>query len=234
MYPDLSIPGYNVISNVNVVERGTAIALRDHLKFSHVESSLDSRLICLRLESNATLCNVYAPSGSQRRAEREEFFEQSLPFYVRNACDNVILVGDFNCVLESKDVTGARNFSLSLRNAGNNMGLCDSWEALRGYAVEFSYVTSGSGSRKDRCYVSSSLKTQLRATSMHVFPFLFGPQGSHRSSLPTNRAESYAQQRLLATETTRAIRTKSGGVQMQVELLDQTAKKLRLVDAVVG
>ena len=52
---DLSIPGYNVISNVNVVERGTAIALRDHLKFSHVERSLDSRLICLRLESNATL-----------------------------------------------------------------------------------------------------------------------------------------------------------------------------------
>ena len=58
--------------------------------------------------------------------------------------DHVILAGDFNCVLESKDVTGAKNFSLSLRNAVNNMGLCDSWEALRGNEMEYSYVTSGS------------------------------------------------------------------------------------------
>ena len=74
-------------------------------------------------------------------------------------------------MLESKDVTGAINFSLSLRNAVNNMGLCDSWEALRGYAVEFSYVTSGSGSRIDRCYVSSSLKTKLKVSGMHVLSF---------------------------------------------------------------
>ena len=125
---DLSLPGYNVICNVDVTGRGTAIALRQHLKFSHVERSLDSRLICVRLENNATLCNVYAPSGSQRRAEREDFFGRTLPFYLRNACNHVILAGDFNCVLQPKDVTGARNFSLSLQNAVSNMGMCDSWE----------------------------------------------------------------------------------------------------------
>ena len=184
-HTDLALPGYNVLSNVDASRRGTTIALRDHLKFSHVERSLDSRLICIRLENIATLCNVYAPSGSQRRAEREEFFNRTVAFYLRNACPHVIFAGDFNCVLKSKDVTGGGNFSLAQQKAVNSMGMSDSWEALRGNSVEFSYITSGSGSRIDRCYVSSSLVTQLRTTDMHVLSFSDHKALTVRLCLPT-------------------------------------------------
>ena len=33
----LVLPGYNVICNVDHSRRGTAIALKEHIKFSHVE-----------------------------------------------------------------------------------------------------------------------------------------------------------------------------------------------------
>ena len=117
-----------MLSNVNVDKRGTAIALREHLKYSHVERRLYSRIICLRLENATTLCNVYAPSGSQCWSEREEFFNRTLAYYLRNACQHVVLAGDFNCVLNQKDATGERNISLALRNAVNGMEMCDSWE----------------------------------------------------------------------------------------------------------
>ena len=69
----LSFPGFNVVCNVDHSRRGTAIALRDHIVFSHVERSLDGRLIALRVQ-NTTLCNIYAPSGTALRAERERDF----------------------------------------------------------------------------------------------------------------------------------------------------------------
>lgn len=71
----LALPGYNVICNIDHSRRGTAIALKEHIKYSHIEKSLDGRLLALRVH-NTTLCTVYAPSGSALRAERERFFYQ--------------------------------------------------------------------------------------------------------------------------------------------------------------
>lgn len=86
----LTLQGFNVIANVDHTRRGTAIALRDHIRFSHVEKSLDGRLVAVRVQ-NVTLCCVYAPSGTE----------------------HVILAGDFNCVLRQTDSTG-HNMSPSL------------------------------------------------------------------------------------------------------------------------
>lgn len=55
----LNLPGYNVVCNVDQARRGTAIALKEHIKFSHIEKSLDGRLLALRVH-NTTFCNVYA------------------------------------------------------------------------------------------------------------------------------------------------------------------------------
>lgn len=45
----LHLPGYNTICNVDQAKRGTAIALKNHIHFSHVQRSLDGRLITLRI-----------------------------------------------------------------------------------------------------------------------------------------------------------------------------------------
>ena len=55
----LSIPGYNVITNVDQARRGTAIAMKQYIRFSNIEKSLDSRLVAVRVGST-TLINIYA------------------------------------------------------------------------------------------------------------------------------------------------------------------------------
>lgn len=80
----LLLPGYHVVCNVDHTRRGTAIALKEHVNFSNVEKSLDGRLIALRVQ-NTTLCNIYAPSGTAFRAERERFYYTRIlsPAFVR-------------------------------------------------------------------------------------------------------------------------------------------------------
>lgn len=67
----LSLPGFNVIANVDQT-RGAAIALKDHIQFSHFGRSVDGRLVAVRVQ-NTTLCCVYVPSGTVYRTQRDFF-----------------------------------------------------------------------------------------------------------------------------------------------------------------
>ena len=120
----LTIPGFKV----DQARRGTEIALKDHIVYTHVDKSLDGRLIALRIQ-NTTLCNVYAPSGTAFRAEREQFFNASLAYYLRANTDHTILAGDFNCVLQPCDSTSS-NASAALQAAVRQIQLHDVWLTL--------------------------------------------------------------------------------------------------------
>lgn len=165
----LALPGYNVVCNVDHARRGTAIALKQHIKFSHVEKSLDGRLLALRVQ-NTTLCNVYAPSGSVFRAERERFYNNTVAYYLRHRTDHVILGGDFNCVIRQCDATGS-NSSPALQSTVTQLRLYDAWLQLRSRETGYTYITHNSSSRLDRLYVSSGLRQQLRTTAVHVVCF---------------------------------------------------------------
>ena len=45
------------------------------------------------------LANVYAPPGTAKRQERERFYNSELPYLLRASPSNMIVGGDFNCVL---------------------------------------------------------------------------------------------------------------------------------------
>lgn len=165
----ISLAGYNVICNVDHMRRGTAIALKEHIKYSHVEKSLDGRLVALRVH-NTTLCNVYAPSGTVHRAERERFFNNTIAYYLRHRTDHVILGGDFNCVIRQCDTTG-NNSSPALQATVQQLRLHDVWPLLRSRESGFTYITHNASSRLDRLYVSAGLRGQLRTTAVHVCCF---------------------------------------------------------------
>ncbi|XP_058456401.1 uncharacterized protein LOC131433815 [Malaya genurostris] len=165
----LSLPGYNVICNVDHAKRGTAIALKEHIQFSNVEKSLDSRLTSLRI-NNTTLCNIYAPSGTAMRAERERFYNNTLAYYLRHPTEHVILAGDFNCVLRQCDATGS-NTSPALQATIQQMQLHDVWVKLCPQVPGYTYVTHNSSSRLDRFYISPSLLNHLRNANTHVCSF---------------------------------------------------------------
>ena len=165
----LSLPGFVVVANVDHARRGTAIALKPHIQYSNVEKSLDGRLIALRVQ-NVTIVNVYAHSGSALRAAREDFFNGTLAYYLRNRTEHVILVGDFNCVLRPCDSTSP-NTSPSLRTAVQQLQLLDVWEKLCPRDAGFTFVSRNARSRLDRIYVSTELRDHLRAAHTHVVCF---------------------------------------------------------------
>lgn len=147
----LQLPGYTVISNVDHTRRGTAIALKEHMHFSNVEKSLDGRLIALQVQ-NTTLCNVYAPSGTALRSERERFFSNTLAYYLRHQTEHTLIAGDFNCVLRQCDATGY-NSSPALHSAVQQLQLLDVWQNVHPNTPGHMYITQNSSSRLDRMYV---------------------------------------------------------------------------------
>ncbi|KAL9704610.1 hypothetical protein quinque_008128 [Culex quinquefasciatus] len=174
----LTIPGFNVICNVDHARRGTAIALKDHIVYTHVEKSLDGRLIALRVQ-NTTLCNVYAPSGTALRTERERFFNGTLAYYLRHNTDHIVLAGDFNCVLRPCDSTSS-NPSAALQTAVQQIRLHDVWLKLHPNTHAPTYVVHNAESRLDRVYVSAGLCDQLRTAATHSFTIL--AHGHHTKS----------------------------------------------------
>lgn len=165
----LSLPGYNVIFNIDHARRGTAIALRDYITFSHVERSLDGRLIAVRVQ-NTTLVCIYAHSGPSMRAERERFFNHTLAYYLRHDTPHTVLAGDFNCVLRQCDASG-RNDSPALRTTVQQLQLSDAWIKLNSRVPGHTYLSVNSTARLDRYYVSSNLCSQLRSIGTHVCSF---------------------------------------------------------------
>lgn len=178
----LTLPGYNVIANVDHTRRGTAIALKEHIQFSHVEKSLDSRLVAVRVQ-DTTLCCVYAPSGTALRAHRERFFNNTIAYYLRHQTEHIILAGDFNCVLRQCDSTG-HNMSPSLQATIQQLQLHDVWLKLRSRDAGRTYITAQSSSRLDRIYVSGGLCEQLRAVHTHACSFSDHMAVSLRVCLP--------------------------------------------------
>lgn len=166
----LEIPGFTIIFNVDIHQRGTAIATKDLYKIDNVEKSLDSRIISVRI-SGVTFINIYAPSGALQRGAREDFFNTSVAFYLQHATSQIVLGGDFNSVISAKDATGSSNISPMCKRLMNAAHLSDSWEDLHGNAVQFSFVRSNTASRLDRILITNSLKNGLRTANFAVTSF---------------------------------------------------------------
>lgn len=168
---NLTIPGFEVLTNVDDSKRGTAIAIKANIPLSNVQRSLDSRIITVKLGTSTTVCNIYAPSGTQNVSSRENLFKNSLPFYLQNSTEHLVWGGDFNSVIRNEDSTGTSNFSISFKTLVGNLDLHDTWSSLNRNQSAFSFVRSNAASRLDRIYVSSSLVSHLRVSEYLVTSF---------------------------------------------------------------
>ena len=99
---EAQLHGYSAVVNIdhdNLATPGTAMVWRSHLPVEDVASVVPCRLQIATIGSYR-LMNIYAPSGSNRKSEREEFYGH----YVFNALQldtdkPLICGGDFNAIL---------------------------------------------------------------------------------------------------------------------------------------
>ena len=117
-----NLHGYTTYYNIGTTMRGTAIVTRDEIQLANMWSS-NSRKIPRGVD-NKYLC----PCGTARRQEREQFYNSELAYLLRDAPENIILCGDFNCILKKTNSTGTYYYSQALVELVRGFKLQDSWQ----------------------------------------------------------------------------------------------------------
>ena len=122
---------------------------------------------------NLIIANVYAPSGSAGKGEREQLFKGALARTLRSSRGEggrIMVMGDWNCVTKEVDVE--RNFevkrSAALTNLETTFNLVDAYRCLhpQSSAADYTfYRPSVSRSRLDRAYLSHTVRPDLVSTS---------------------------------------------------------------------
>ena len=146
---------------------GLALLWRSFLPVMGVTNIVEGRAIVASF-GDFTLLNIYAPAGSNNKAEREGFFGRELFRLFRSKpLDSFIFGGDFNCVLQKGDIKGGVGFSYKKSNALRDLvihgDLQDSLRVLDQQSKIFTFFRPGmASSRLDRFYLSNNLVGGLR------------------------------------------------------------------------
>jgi exonuclease III len=135
------IHGYNTHYNIGTTRHGTALITGGTLTFTSITTTTSGRAIAANVR-DILIVNIYAPSGTAKRQEREMFFNSELAYLLGNVSDNLLLGGDFNCVFENPDSTGQYNFSRSLAELVQGYALKDTLQANLVHKVYTHYTAS--------------------------------------------------------------------------------------------
>jgi exonuclease III len=155
-----TIGRYNAHLNIGTDSRGTAILAKERITLSNIQRLPWGRTIAATL-NGIRLVNIYAPSGSQKRREREAFFNEGVVPMLPPARMEMIIAGDFNCVIATDDTTGHNNYSKALARLIQGLELRDSWDATSKWKAYTHHTTKGA-SRIDRIYLTDNPRRTLQ------------------------------------------------------------------------
>ena len=179
---------YQVISNNSPTKYGTAVLVQNDLEVTNIQFDASGRVIVFNV-CEATIVNCYLASGSDpvARASREEYCARVLPQLLLNRLDSGLCGGDFNCVIERRDVSHnpAGKVSPSLTRLVRAFDMSDCYRVLHpggsAYSRYFFTPAQGAGySRIDRCY---SWGPGVQATSAVYLPVSFSDHMTHLVTL---------------------------------------------------
>jgi exonuclease III len=102
------------------------------------------------------IANIYAPSGARKRKEREDFYNIDVPQLLGHPPSTLLLVGDFNCVLNAQDCTGSPNISRALKSLLTGLELVDTWDQ-RNENPRYSHYTATGASMIGRIYAARNM-----------------------------------------------------------------------------
>ena len=159
----------NNVSNVDVLNSETDV------------NGLVISALCKVSTVRILLLNVYAPSGTDKKREREQLFDSDILYFLRNNISNIIMGGDWNCITSPRDCSNSENdlMSKSLLSLKNNLKLKDAWFSLN-HHIEYTYLRPNYGSRLDRFYVKDF---QNNIASIQTIPVSWSDHCSIKLSL---------------------------------------------------
>ena len=139
----LGFTGRVNIDEEDLLKPGTAIAWRSTLPIRQVSTVVPCRAQYALLGSYS-IFNIYAPSGSDRRVERNNFFAREIFQAFSLGSSPWILGGDFNCVLRPIDIENGTGFnqkkSTQLSDLMATKNLQDVFRYFRPMAKEHTFL----------------------------------------------------------------------------------------------
>lgn len=160
---------YTAYVNIGTDNLGTAIITKSGISLDSIEKLPSGRGIS-GVYQNQAFINIYAPSGSNKRRERNAFFQTEVPYLFRNLSHYYVFGGDFNCVLQPSDCTGNYNTSSTLKEFISTLQMRDVWLAKK-KTNQYTFFSSNSAARLDRLYVPQVLTSNLQSVEVIPVPF---------------------------------------------------------------
>ena len=166
---------YHIILNASILLKGgTLIAIDKKLpsiissSYMHPTSRLTSTILNI-FSTKLYLVNIYAPSGSNKEKEREEFFEIELIQSLIVNTDNIILGGDWNCILSPNDSSRPENTtpSKTLESIKNTFRFKDILQAKKS-KPEYTFYKNNYAARLDRIYVNKLFSSIVDSSTQSV------------------------------------------------------------------
>ena len=105
------------------------------------------------------LINIYAPSGAEKKSDRENFFNKDILPLLPTTRTDILMAGDFNCTMTQEDTTGRTNPSKALEILIKGLDLIDTGN-VKTTRQRFTHYTPQGAARLDRIYVSPKLRGQ--------------------------------------------------------------------------
>jgi hypothetical protein len=165
--------------------RGTAFLVRNGIPLTNIIRVPSGRVIAATYH-NTLLINVYAPSGTTQRFDRENFFNVELPNLLRPNRSQTIIGGDFSCVLHPTDTTGHFNTSRALKEIISGLTLHDTWEQNPSQPM-YTHHSSHGATRLDRFYISADLIQHKSGAT--IIPVAFSDHHAMTFRLKVNEAD---------------------------------------------
>ena len=138
----INFRGYQSIENIGMTGRGTVILSNVDLQLHRIKR-LPTGCGIAAYYNNTCIINLYATSGTVNCAEREAFFNTELIDLIPHTLTDLIMAGDFNCVLSNLDCTGHHNSSRTLERLIQGLGLVDVWDASVNRQIYTHYTPTG-------------------------------------------------------------------------------------------
>jgi exonuclease III len=152
----LNVRGYNVNLNIGASICGTAILANSTLLLTNTTTMPSGRAIAADYKG-IRLINVFAPSGTARRADREQFYTTKLPYLFQDGPTDLLIGRDFNCVLHPSDTTGHFQPSRALSEMIRGLELHDAWKQNPARPT-YTYYSPHGATRLDPFYITSEIQ----------------------------------------------------------------------------
>jgi len=159
--------GYTIQHDIGANRRGTAIFARDGINLENIIMSPSGRAMAAKFRE-IWIINVYAPSGTAMKQERERFFNSELPYLLNGETGHMLLGGDFNCLLDASDTTCS--YSRALAELVYGLAITDTWQGKPTRKVFTHYSASGAN-KIDPIYAIRELLERKLGVKAIVAPF---------------------------------------------------------------